>query len=119
MSTLNRSRPGTTTTDGIGRRSPSTDHASARRLSPRLSSGAVVAGYLHDISQRHRRSVPRAGQSPAARHPRTPDISADRISQLANIEAEQAASSDRFLESTEVGERASAAAYRRPPGPLM
>ena len=44
------------TTNGTGRRSPKTQHAFARRLSPRLISDAVVAGYLHDISRRHRRS---------------------------------------------------------------
>jgi hypothetical protein len=55
---LNRSRPHTTTTDRTGRRAPVREHGSARRLSPRLISDAVVASYLHDISQRRRRGVP-------------------------------------------------------------
>jgi hypothetical protein len=55
---LNPSRPHTTTTDPTRRRAPGTQHVSARRLSPRLISDAVVASYLHDISQRRRRSAP-------------------------------------------------------------
>jgi hypothetical protein len=58
MRTLNCSHPCTTTTDGTGRRSPRTEHVSARRVRPRLISDAVTAGYIHDISQRHGRSVP-------------------------------------------------------------
>ena len=54
---LSPSDPHTTTTDGIGRRSPRTEHVGARRLSPRLISDGVIASYLHDISQR-RRTVP-------------------------------------------------------------
>ena len=55
---LNPSRPHTTTTDDAGHRSARTQHASERRLSPRLISDAVVASYLHDISQRRRRRLP-------------------------------------------------------------
>jgi hypothetical protein len=55
---LNVSRPHTTTTGRTVRRAPGTQHMSARRLSPRLISDAVIASYLHDISQRRRRSVP-------------------------------------------------------------
>jgi hypothetical protein len=55
---LSPSDPHTTTTDGIGRRSPRTEHGGARRLSPRLISDGVIASYLHDISQRRRRTVP-------------------------------------------------------------
>lgn len=54
---LNRSRPNITQTDRSANPTPGTGRASARRLSPRLISDAVVAGYLHDISQRHRRRV--------------------------------------------------------------
>jgi hypothetical protein len=54
---LSPSRPHTTT-DGTGRRSPRTEHVSARRLSPRLIYDGVTASYLHNISQRGRRSVP-------------------------------------------------------------
>jgi hypothetical protein len=52
---LNPSRPRTTTPGGTGRRNPDPQHGSARRLSPRLISDAVVASYLHGISQRRRR----------------------------------------------------------------
>jgi hypothetical protein len=55
---LSPSRPHTTTTDGIGRRSPMPAHVSGRRLSPWLISDGVIASYLHNISQRRRRSVP-------------------------------------------------------------
>jgi hypothetical protein len=54
---LNPSRPHTSATDGTGRRSPRTQHDRARRLSQRSISDAVVAGYLHDISQSRRRST--------------------------------------------------------------
>ena len=37
-----------------GRRSPHAALHSGRRPSARLISDAVVAGYIHDISQRHR-----------------------------------------------------------------
>jgi hypothetical protein len=47
--------PHTTTTDGTGSRSP-------RRHSARLIADAVVASYLHNISQRHRPAVPAAEQ---------------------------------------------------------
>ena len=62
---LNPSRPHTTMTDDAGRRSARTQHASERRPSPRLISDAVIANYLHDISQRHRRSVPAPESHPA------------------------------------------------------
>ena len=44
----------TATRDHAVRRSPHADLRSARRPSIQLISDAVVAGYLHDISQRHR-----------------------------------------------------------------
>jgi hypothetical protein len=57
---LNRSRTHTTTTDRTRRDVPGTQHASARRPSARLIYDAVVASYLHDISQRRRGDVPDA-----------------------------------------------------------
>jgi hypothetical protein len=39
------------------RRSPHAELESRRRTSTRLISEAVVAGYIHDISQRHRDGV--------------------------------------------------------------
>jgi hypothetical protein len=55
---LTRSRTHTTTEGRTSGSSPTTEQVPARRLSPQLISEAVVAGYLHDISQRRRRSVP-------------------------------------------------------------
>jgi hypothetical protein len=52
-----RYRTHTTTEGRTGRRSPTTEQVAARRLSSRMISDAVVAGYLHDISQRRRRSA--------------------------------------------------------------
>jgi len=58
MRTPNRSRPHTTTTDATRRRSPGTEHVSASSASPHLIYEAVVASYLHDISEHDRQSVP-------------------------------------------------------------
>ncbi len=44
----------TPSSGGDGRRSPRAPLEPGRRPSIRLISDAVVAGYLHDISQRHR-----------------------------------------------------------------
>ncbi len=52
MRTTNRSRFQGVTTD---RSEPGVEQVSARRPNPHLISEAVVASYLHDISQRHRR----------------------------------------------------------------
>lgn len=53
---LNGSRPHVTSADRTDRRPPGTQRAAAARVSSRLISEAVVAGYLRDISQ-HRRRV--------------------------------------------------------------
>jgi hypothetical protein len=57
MRTLNRPHPHTTTTDRAGRRSVRNDHMPARRPSPQLIADAVIASYIHHISERSRRSV--------------------------------------------------------------
>jgi hypothetical protein len=51
MKTIDRLRFQTATRDG---REPKAEQASRRRPNPHLISEAVVASYLHDISQRHR-----------------------------------------------------------------
>jgi hypothetical protein len=55
---LTRSPSHTTTAHGTGRRAAATRHTSARRLDSRVVFDGVVASYLHDISQRRRRSGP-------------------------------------------------------------
>jgi hypothetical protein len=52
MRTINRFRFQTVTTD---RSETGVEQVSARRPNPHLISEGVVASYLHDISQRHRR----------------------------------------------------------------
>jgi len=52
------------TTSRAGRRSPHAPRTSGSRPSVRLISDAVVAGYIHDISQRHR---PRASEARSRR----------------------------------------------------
>lgn len=47
-------RPHTTTSRHAGRRWPRTQLRAQRRPSVELISEGVVAGYLHDISDRHR-----------------------------------------------------------------
>jgi hypothetical protein len=66
MKTPNRSRPHTTTTTRAGRRSVRSDHKAPRR-SPELIADAVTASYIHDISQRSRRSI-RAPKGAAVGH---------------------------------------------------
>jgi hypothetical protein len=53
MTQINRSRPHTATSTHVGRRSPRTQLRAQRRPSVQLISEGVVAGYLHDISDRH------------------------------------------------------------------
>jgi hypothetical protein len=57
MRILNRSRQYATTSDRAGRNPSGPDRRSSRRASPRLIADAVIASYLHDISQRHRHAV--------------------------------------------------------------
>jgi hypothetical protein len=70
MSTLTQSLRDVTTTDRAIRRSLRTEHMSARRPSAQRVADAVMASYIHDISQRSRRSV-RAASNHAPRP--TPD----------------------------------------------
>jgi hypothetical protein len=53
MTQINRPRPHTATSSHAGRRSPRTQLQAQRRPSIELISEGVVAGYLHDISDRH------------------------------------------------------------------
>lgn len=53
MTQINRSRPHATSSNHPGRRSPRTQLRAQRRPSIQLISEGVVAGYLHDISDRH------------------------------------------------------------------
>jgi hypothetical protein len=53
MTQINRSRPHTATSSHDGRRSPRAQLRAQRRPSVQLISEGVVAGYLHDISDRH------------------------------------------------------------------
>jgi hypothetical protein len=57
MSTLNRSRLSTTTTNRASRRSLRGDHISAPHRSAQLIAEAVIAGYIHDLSRGSRRGV--------------------------------------------------------------
>jgi len=54
MTQINRSRTHTTAVDRARRRSPRAVLQSGREPSLRRVSDAVVASYIHDISQRHR-----------------------------------------------------------------
>ena len=54
MTHTNRFPAHTTVSGRDGRRSVHAPLQPGRRLSARLISDAVVAGYIHDISQRHR-----------------------------------------------------------------
>ena len=56
MRTLNRPRFHATAANQTRRRSPRTEPRPTRRASMQLISDGVLAGYIHDISQRHRRS---------------------------------------------------------------
>ena len=57
MSTLNRSRLSTTTTNGASRRVVRGDHISAPHRSRQLVADAVIAGYIRDLSRGSRRGV--------------------------------------------------------------
>lgn len=54
MTQTNRFHTHSTVSNRPPRRSPHAPVQSRHRLSTRLISDAVVAGYIHDISQRHR-----------------------------------------------------------------
>jgi len=54
MTDTNRLTPHATASNRAPRRSPHAELESRRRPSVRLISDAVVASYIHDISQRHR-----------------------------------------------------------------
>jgi hypothetical protein len=54
MTHTNRLTSHTTASSRAARRSPNAELESRRRPSVRLISDAVVASYIHDISQRHR-----------------------------------------------------------------
>jgi hypothetical protein len=71
MKNVNRLPAHTTSPTREGRRSPHAPVQSGRGLSGRLISDAVVASYIHDISQRHRIGVdePEAGLRRSARRP--------------------------------------------------
>ncbi len=56
MRNHNRPRPHTTTTNRTHRRAPKAHHGSVRQPRAELISEAVVASYIHHISQRHRRN---------------------------------------------------------------
>jgi hypothetical protein len=61
MTQINRPRPHTTTSGHVGRRSSRTQMRAQRRPSIQLISEGVVAGYLHDISDRHHNGGSREG----------------------------------------------------------
>lgn len=54
MTQINHSRPHTTTPSQAGRRSPRPERRSGHARSVGLISEAVVARYIHDISNRRR-----------------------------------------------------------------
>jgi hypothetical protein len=56
MRTIDRSHPHTLTATRTGPRASRDDHAVAPRLRPQLIADGVVAGYIHEISIRHRES---------------------------------------------------------------
>ena len=58
MRNLNRPRPHTAAPSDPRRRSLRTDHPSAHRPSAQLIADGVVAGYIHDISERRPRYDP-------------------------------------------------------------
>ncbi len=57
MTTLDRPRPHTTTTNAVDRRQSKTHDTPARRPTPQLIADAVIASYIHDIS--HQRPSPK------------------------------------------------------------
>jgi hypothetical protein len=74
MRTINRPRFQTATTDRARRPEPRADRESARRANPHLISEAIVASYLHDISQRHRPAIAaETNRAHADAHP-TPEV---------------------------------------------
>ena len=54
MTTINRSRHHDPAMAEARRRDAREDHSSERRLRPQLLADGVIAGYIHDISPRHR-----------------------------------------------------------------
>ena len=74
MRTIHRSRFQFATTDASGRRGPRREQESARRGNPRRISEAVVASYLHDISQRHRPVVAAQTNRPHTASEPTPEV---------------------------------------------
>ena len=67
MTHVSRPTAQTTTSNRDGRRSEHASLQSDRRPNIRLISDGVVAGYIHDISQRHRDGVHAA--EPRSRRP--------------------------------------------------
>ena len=65
----NRPRPHTTTAQPTRRRSLRTERRPGARASTQLISDAVIASYIHDISQRHRDGAPSSGRGLRRAHP--------------------------------------------------
>jgi hypothetical protein len=63
VTALNGSRAHTATTDRVDRRQPKTDDTPARRRTAQLIADAVIASYIHDISQPGAHSIPAAPQT--------------------------------------------------------
>jgi hypothetical protein len=64
MRTLNGPRSHATAANQTRRRSPLTEPRPSRRASLQLISDGVLASYIHDIAQRHRRSFTPERQGP-------------------------------------------------------
>jgi hypothetical protein len=67
MKTTHRPRPHSATANGTGRESPVSGRRSAWRPNSQLIADAVVAGYIHDISERRRRASHVSNRSHAER----------------------------------------------------
>jgi len=65
----NRPRPHTTTAQPTGRRSLRTERRPGARASAQLITDAVIASYIHDISQRHSSAASQPGRGLPRTHP--------------------------------------------------
>ena len=65
MTTINRSPHHNPATADTRRRDAREDRPSERRLRPQLLADGVIAGYIHDISPRHRNGRSVEGYEPA------------------------------------------------------
>ena len=69
MTHPNRPRPHTTAARPTGRRSLRTERRPGARASAQLISDAVIASYIHDISQRHSDGASSPGRGLPRTHP--------------------------------------------------